>query len=94
MSHHTFFWHICVSRPHLLKFSLSIENFCCYFETEFFKLITKLGKDTCGNDNGGPMVGLAATGQSYELIGITSFGSGCANAAYPGNICAYLAYPK
>jgi hypothetical protein len=32
------------------------------------------------------MVGLAATGRSYELIGVTSFGYGCALAAYPGQI--------
>ncbi len=78
----------------MLKLSLSFEKFCWYFVTEFQKLITKLGKDTCSNDDGGPMVGLAATGLSYELIGVTSFGSGCANPAYPGNICAYLAYPR
>ena len=43
-----------------------------------------LGKDTCQGDSGGPMVGLAATGRSYELIGVTSFGYGCADPSYPG----------
>jgi hypothetical protein len=51
------------------------------------KTVTKiLGKDSCQGDSGGPMVGLAATGRSYELIGVTSFGYGCALAAYPGQI--------
>jgi hypothetical protein len=52
------------------------------------------GKDTCQGDSGGPMVGQAASGLSYEIIGITSFGfGGCANASYPGRyllLCSLL----
>jgi len=45
------------------------------------------GKDSCQGDSGGPMVGLAATGRSYELIGVTSFGfGGCANSSFPGKV--------
>ena len=48
-----------------------------------------VGKDTCQGDSGGPMVGLAATGRSYELIGVTSFGYGCADPSYPGTYTIY-----
>lgn len=44
------------------------ENLCAY----------RLGKDTCVGDSGGP---LAYKG---ELLGIVSWGVGCANKGYPG----------
>ena len=40
------------------------------------------GKDTCQGDSGGPLV-MVVNGV-HTLIGITSWGEGCATAAYPG----------
>jgi hypothetical protein len=39
------------------------------------------------------MVGLAAKGRSYELIGIASFMYKCADPAYPGKTCIVHKYP-
>ena len=41
------------------------------------------GKDTCQGDSGGPMAQRTSSG-AYVLIGITSFGRGCARANTPG----------
>jgi trypsin len=40
------------------------------------------GRDTCAGDSGGPLVGTVA-GQPV-LVGITSFGYGCARIGHPG----------
>jgi len=40
------------------------------------------GRDTCSGDSGGPLV--ARDNGRVELVGITSFGFGCAEAAHPG----------
>ena len=41
------------------------------------------GKDTCQGDSGGPMFKTTETGQVF-LVGLTSWGKGCALAQYPG----------
>jgi trypsin len=43
---------------------------------------SKPGRDTCSGDSGGPLVG-ASNGRTI-LVGITSFGYGCAQAGHPG----------
>jgi trypsin len=40
------------------------------------------GRDTCAGDSGGPLVGMSS-GHAV-LVGITSFGFGCARAGHPG----------
>lgn len=42
----------------------------------------KGGRDTCAGDSGGPLV--AATRSTWWLVGITSWGDGCARAGKPG----------
>lgn len=42
----------------------------------------KGGRDTCSGDSGGPLV--VGKGRSWYLVGITSWGDGCARAGKPG----------
>merc|ERR1712215_153178 len=41
-------------------------------------------QDTCQNDSGGPLIKRRGHKNTYELIGITSWGFGCTNGRHPG----------
>ncbi|CAF3563984.1 unnamed protein product [Adineta steineri] len=42
------------------------------------------GKDTCQGDSGGPLMAYNSNSDTWNLAGITSYGSGCAVAENPG----------
>jgi secreted trypsin-like serine protease len=51
----------------------------------FSKIINTVGdKDTCQGDSGGGLYAYDSKLQRYVVVGITSYGVGCASAGYPG----------
>ena len=45
---------------------------------------TNPGKDSCQGDSGGPLSVLINGANYFELVGLVSFGEGCAKPGYPG----------
>jgi secreted trypsin-like serine protease len=53
------------------------------------------GRDTCQGDSGGPLVYQPRRSSQWYIIGITSYGNGCARDGYPGiytRVSAYLGW--
>ena len=42
------------------------------------------GEDACQGDSGGPLVYRNDKRKKYELVGVVSWGIGCAKKGYPG----------
>ena len=42
------------------------------------------GKDSCQGDSGGPLVTTLTTSNQYQVVGVVSWGYGCARPGYPG----------
>ncbi|CAF1121490.1 unnamed protein product [Rotaria sordida] len=51
-------------------------------EKQFCAGFTQGGKDTCQGDSGGPL--MLTYNQTWQIVGITSYGEGCARARKPG----------
>lgn len=50
------------------------------------------GKDSCQGDSGGPLFVMSGESKTPLLVGITSWGYGCAQEGYPGKFhCFYIA---
>lgn len=42
------------------------------------------GRDSCQGDSGGPLIMIGENNTKPRLVGVVSFGNGCADPKYPG----------
>ncbi len=65
--------------------SLVVEkvNIHIYFLLVFYCAISVV-IDTCQGDSGGPLMMFTSSSNQWVLVGLTSYGHGCAEAAYSG----------
>ena len=74
---------------YLMEVDVPIDNSCGnYYNWEITNNMVCAGdnnggEDSCQGDSGGPLIMTNGDGE-YELIGIVSWGYGCADAGYPG----------
>lgn len=55
------------------------------------------GRDACNGDSGGPLIIRGRNAATDELVGLTSFGEGCAQKNVPGgytNVLKYISWIK
>ena len=64
------------------------ENYDYYFKNDWISQICageySGGKDTCQGDSGGGLYEYDANLSKFIVVGVTSYGYGCAQPGYPG----------